>query len=520
MEMQSLVRLFFFIALLVQAHNTVFCAPPDFSHLDEMLKHDFVGIRQSRIDSIRKVTAGRDKWLQFYSLATAYTDLNVDSALIFINKAIESASDDKARRKALLVKASIYNGSLMMYKEASDIFNSLEPNPSDPSYTADYYTLGVQLYKNLEEYSPEEPMRREYADIKRAMRDSVLKIHPDAILIEANNHLDDGNVAKALELLLPEVNGKEFKPSNGAIYHVIALAYQMQGNTPKEIEYLTLAAEADIANGVREYIALPRLAYLLYLQGDIERAYKYMLRSYEDARACNARIRLANMSEAMAVISGAHNARHKTSLCRTILLVILLVIMLIVLGILFIYSRRRNHMLNLSRKRLQEVNAQLEADRSLREKYGRRFMQLSLEFMDRLNSYRLHLLKIASKRNFDKLYDAISSTSTMDHDADIFYRNFDSSFLDIYPDFVDEINSMMRPEEKIKIPDNNTLTTELRILALMKLGISESSEIAKLLHCSQSTVYNYRTRFRAKAIDKVDFVKKIFGNTPTSPPTF
>lgn len=489
--------------------------------LDRMLDEDYISLRHNRIDSLRRVLMSRgDNWRADYDMAAAYSDFNVDSALLYIRRAEASAPDEGSRRLTLLRKGGIYNSSLVMYKEAGDIFDSLAPDPADSTFTKDYYTLGVQLYRNLEELAPEPDVKNHYALIKRELRDSVLSYSPASILINANRLIDNGNPAGALGLLLPEVEGADFSPANGAVYHVIARAYEVQGNRDREIEYLTLAAQSDLSNGVREYIALPRLAYLLYERGDVDRAYRYMQRSIDDARACNARLRLMDMSETMAVISGANAAKELSARRLLVLLLLIVAASLAIVGVSLYYARRKNRLLGESRRSLESLNARLEASGSLREKYARRFMMLSMEYIDKLDHYRRHLLKIASRRNFDSLYDAISSTAGVERESDLFYSHFDSAFLELYPDFVDEFNSLLRPEERVELKDGHSLNTELRIFALMKMGISESAEIARLLHCSQSTVYNYRTRYRAKAIYKDEFVRKIFPSDTTQPPTF
>lgn len=495
-------------------------ADSDLKRLDRMLDTDYVAMRVNRIDSMRRELLNHEeKWRADYEMAGLYADFNVDSALLYLRRAREAAPDEAARRAVMLRQGSIYNGSLVMYKEAADIFRSLSPDPADSTFTRDYFTFGVQLCRNLEELAPEPDVREEYARMKRDLRDSVLRYSPASLLIDANRLLDNGNPAGALRLLLPEVEGEGFSPANGAVYHVIARAYEMQGNRGKEIEYLTLAAQSDVSNGVREYIALPRLAYLLYESGDVDRAYRYMQRSIDDARACNARLRLMDMSETMSVISGANAAKERSARRLLVLLLLIVAVSLAVVGVSLYYARRKNRQLAESRRRLESLNSRLEASGNLREKYARRFMRLSMEYIDKLDHYRRHLLKIASRRKFDDLYDAISSTAGVERESDLFYRNFDSAFLELYPDFVAEFNCLLRPEERVVLKDERSLNTELRIFALMKMGIGESAEIARLLHCSQSTVYNYRTRYRSKAIDKNEFVRKVFPDDATSAPT-
>ena len=126
-----------------------------------------------------------------------------------------------------------------------------------------------------------------------------------------------------------------------------------------------------------------------------------------------------------------------------------------------------------------------------------------------MENYRKSLNKTAARRNFDELYEAIKSTRYINEEIGSFYANFDEAFLKIYPTFVEEVNNMLRPEEQIVTPSNDKLTTELRILALLRLGINDSKDIATFLRCSNSTIYNYRTKMRNKAIDRDSFEEKI-----------
>lgn len=491
----------------------------DLSHLDKVVAADFSAARTARIDSLRHLlgnTAIRDKIA--YELSTAYSDFNVDSALYYALKAEAYAVDDSRRRKTMLRRGAIYNSSLMMYKEASELFDSIAKLYPDSYRDVDYYTLGVQLYRNLEMMTPDGGMRHKYALMKRAYRDSVLLFNPDAVLIRANAMLDDNHPEAALSLLQSRTKGK-YKPSNGALYHVIARAYKMSGNTEQCMEYLALAAQSDIENGVREYMALPQLAQMLYERGDVDRAFNYMQRSVRDASRSKARIRMLDTSEAMSIISDAYTIRLHRANSFLIIILSVAVFLLISLLLSFYYVRRQNRRLGQLRREQELANSQLEAAGKVREKYVREFMNLSLEYLERMDRYRAGLFKTASQRNFDKLCEAIKSNAYIDKESASFYRNFDNAFIELYPHFVEELNQFLREEERFKINPAEGLTTELRIFALMKLGIGESADIARFLHCSQSTVYNYRTKMRRKAINAEEFVACTYLKQSTEPPT-
>lgn len=480
-------------------------------NLDKALSMDFTSRKTVQLDSLKRtLTQNKDKWAGFHGLAARYSNFNTDSALSYAIKARESATDRDQLRKSDIQIASLYNSSLMMYKEAFQIFKEIPLDSADISFKKDYYTLGVQLYRNLEQLAPYDSLQRYYANRKREFRDSVLKIMPNEKFIRANELLDGGDPQGAIDLFKDVANNPNIELYNGAPYHLLAKAYRRLGDKDREIEFLALAAKSDVENGVKEYLALPELALALYEEGDVARAYRYMKRSNDDAKSCNARVRIFDMTEAVSVISDAYAAHQKSWQTIMTWLLIAVCLLLAVTCISLIYARKHNRMLSDARSKLEESNRKLEAAGNVREKYVRRFMNLSREYIEYLNSYRASLFKTASKRNFDTLYDAIKSTRIIDQTTSTFYASFDKAFLELYPDFVNEFNSLLRHEERIELREENTLNTELRIFALMKLGIRESAEIAKFLNCSQSTVYNYRTRYRAKAIDKDDFVNNFF----------
>lgn len=497
--------MFFLIPSLCYGEND------NLRNLDKALSKDFTSKKVEQLDSLKNnISKSKDKWEGFHGLAIHYANFNTDSALSYAIKAREAATNRDQLRKSDIQIASLYNSSLMMYKEAYQIFKEIQLDSADIPFKKDYFTLGVQLYRNLEGLAPYDSLRRYYARRKREFRDSVLKIMPDEKFIRANELLDGGDPHGAINLFKDVAENPNISLYNGAPYHLLAKAYRRLGDKDREIEFLALAAKSDIENGVKEYLALPELALALYEEGDVARAYRYMKRSNDDAKSCNARVRIFDMTEAVSVISDAYASHQKSWQAIMTWLLIALCVLLLVTCISLVYVRKHNRMLSEARNKLEDSNRKLEAAGNVREKYVRRFMNLSREYIEQLNSYRASLFKTASKRNFDTLYNAIKSTQIIDRTTSTFYSSFDKAFLELYPDFVGEFNSLLRPEERIELKEENTLNTELRIFALMKLGIRESAEIAKFLNCSQSTVYNYRTRYRAKAIDKDNFVNHFF----------
>jgi len=168
-----------------------------------------------------------------------------------------------------------------------------------------------------------------------------------------------------------------------------------------------------------------------------------------------------------------------------------------------------NVQLLMANKQLKEANEQVVAANKVKEEYVTRFMNLCMEYIYKMEHYRSQLNKIANKHNFKDLYEAVKSTRYINQEVNDFYNNFDEAFLHIYPNFLKNFNALLRPEAQINPKKGERLNTELRIYALLKLGISDSQKVQEFLRCSSSTVYNYRTNMRNKAINRETFEQDV-----------
>lgn len=470
-----------------------------------------IEMRQERIDSLKSQLAASSPKKKFsleLELARDLYNFNVDSALLHVGRAERLAMTSGDSIEVALSRIAIYNTSLLMYAEALHEWQRIDKVAMDSAMLADYFTLGVQIYRNLEENSRVASVSSVYHDIKMSLRDSVSKYSGESPIIEANQLIDNGLYKQALEVVLSECPA-QFDPSKAAVYHILSTIYQKQDNREKQKEYLVLSAIADLQSGSREYMALPALALMLYEDGDIDRAYNYLHRSMTDAHACSARTRILEMSQTLSLIDEAYSAKQAASHRLLLLALIALALISLALAAVFCIARRRNVKLRQARMHEMEALEQLRETSRAKEKYVTRFMNLSLEYLSKMDSYRASLFKIASAKKFETLYDAISSTRYVDKEIADFYSHFDEAFLELYPNFVDEFNSLLIDGEEVKLKKGERLNTELRIFALIRLGITDGADIVKFLRCSPSTVYNYRARNRAKAKDK-DLFSKMF----------
>lgn len=260
------------------------------------------------------------------------------------------------------------------------------------------------------------------------------------------------------------------------------------GDVENRIYWLAQTAILDLKTAVREYAALQRLARLLYEQGDTERAYRYLNCSMEDAVACNARLRFLEVTEFYPIIDRAYVAkenRERLMMHRMLLLVSVLAVMLIVLlSWLWIWMRKLSAMrkeLYTANRELQVVNDQLEQTGKIKEVYIVRYLERCVSYLEKLEHYRRLLEKLAMASKIDELFKMIRSEQFLRDERKKFYGEFDKSFLDLFPNFVEDFNLLLVEDGRIYPKPHELLNTELRIFALIRLGVTDTTQIAHFL---------------------------------------
>lgn len=160
-------------------------------------------------------------------------------------------------------------------------------------------------------------------------------------------------------------------------------------------------------------------------------------------------------------------------------------------------------------KQLAELNLRLMDTNKRRETYMSLFMDISALYIRKLDDYRKLVSRKVKAKQTDDLLKSINSFKLAEEESAMFYIRFDKAFMELYPNFVQELNTLLKPEHHIVLPSPNELTTEVRIYALMRLGVTDSQEIATLLYYSTQTIYNYKSGMRAKALNRETFESDI-----------
>lgn len=455
-----------------------------------------------------------------------YKSYKSDSALTYAQKKLQIA--EKMNNRWNLTDAKLNLASIMgtsgMYKESMDILETINIQ-DNPDLKAYYFHVYRTVYGFMADYTVSTREKERYNKLVSNFRDSLLVVNPPNsethIMVKTDQLIANKKSDEAIKILLtyyPTI--KNDKHTRAIIAYCISVTYQKQQNRENEKKWLIISAINDIQSATKDYISLRSLAFLLYEEGDIDRAYKYIKRSLEDALFCNARLRTYEISQMLPIIDQAYQhqsqARQRQLVISLISISLLSVFLLI--AVLSVYRQMRklsvarkdlsqaNKLLNDLNKELSETNKLLKHSNEtlseanlIKEEYIGRYMDQCSAYIDKLDDYRRLLNKTATAGKIDDLIQTIKSKQFIEDELKEFYTNFDSTFLQLFPTFVEEFSALLVDNEEIQLKSGELLNTELRIFALIRLGISDSVKISHFLRYSLSTIYNYRTKLRNKS---------------------
>lgn len=490
--------------------------------------------KEARIADLKKLLVEAASDEQRYGfcgrLFDEYRAYNLDSSFVYAQRKEELAHrlnkldylDDSAMNMAEVM------GTTGMYKEALELLGKIDKKTLPDYLYGYYYHLYRTIYGLMGDYAVTEKAKKEYYRMTDLYRDSLLQINAsDSLghaLVMADKYIVHARYDEAIDMLMEYYS----KPSlddhaQAMITYTISEGCRLKGDKQGQKHYLALSAIADLKSAVKEYVSLRKLASLVYEAGDIDRAYNYLKCSLEDATLCNARLRTLEISQVFPIIDQAYQLKTKRQqqemkvslICISLLSVFLLV------AIFFVYKQMKkvaaarrevvdtntllqelNEELHDSNSQLKEMNHTLSEANYIKEEYIGRYMDQCSTYLDKMDLYRRSLNKIAAAGRVEELYKAIKSSQFLDEELKEFYANFDVTFLQLFPSFVEEFNALLT--EPMQPKPGEQLNTELRIFALIRLGITDSTKIAQFLRYSVTTIYNYRTRVRNKAVGERD----------------
>ena len=531
----SVVIMIFSCAILSSANNAALL-----QKLDSVIEasETIVAEKNKKIAMLKQMAAKENNTAllleRYRELSEEYYVFKFDSAKVYVEKGLALAK--KVQNSRYIVTNTIMKAKLLsiggLYSEAINTLNTIEQDSlGEQNMTFDYNIAYSTIYSYWADYCNDDT----YSPIYRERSNAYLKT---AIAnIDKNNAAYDYYMGEYY-VYIDKDDDKALKhyfralEKNGMTSRVYAMAsfaiannYSAHENMEKYEEYLIKASICDILCCTKENLAIQDLAMHLFKQDNenIERARVYINTAMDDAKSYNNRLRILEISQKLPIIVSTYHKRLTTqnsTLMYAVWGISLLVVTMLVLLYFFVrqnklLSKRRhelhvsNNMLTETNERLNRANEQLLDTNRKREGLAKLYIDLCAKYIDKMAKFQVMVQRKIKANQINELMSYMSSSRLNYEDADTFMKRFDEAFLNLYPSFVTEFNALLKEDEQVITKNPHSLTTELRIFALIRLGIKESSEIAALLYYTPRTIYNYRSAFKNKALDRESFEERV-----------
>ena len=498
----------------------------------------YVELKEKSLNEIKQgakyVTSNEDKLKLYEQLANEYKAYEYDSAMTYINKGLILAQKSNniffnKRFQLSQTRLLITRG---FYAEAKEILQKIEPKEEPRDYQFLYYYTMYGLYNNWSTYCENNEFSKNYDLKKVEYLKKAIELSPkkDAFyyylmgeLYYFSNHPNNNKTIQYYKKAL------SMEKANSRLHAMTAFAlsevYQKANNLELMEHYLLVAAISDITSATKENVALQDIALFIYKHKtrSLNKAQEYINLSLEDAYTYKSRLRRIEISSKLQLITNAYTDDIKTT--NRLLNIALLVIILLLLGvgISSLFIRKKNRLLKQKKDeisatsdkmeklngQLHLINDELKDTNQKRERLVKVYIDLCYKNIERNQKLRTLAVRKIKANQSKELLSLLSSSSSTEKENKEFLTEFDKAFLSLYPTFVNELNQQLTESAHIQLKENGEMPPILRVCALLRLGITESSKIAGILSYSPQTVYNYRSILKNNAIDKEHFEENV-----------
>jgi hypothetical protein len=516
-----------FIVLLAWLYPLVLCAKPinlD-SLLNELDKHIenksmYFSKKVEKINNYQNEYQHAIKGNNFAksyetakTLCTEYESFNYDSAYKYINSAKEYALklNDPTRIAYSQIKLSFILLSSGLFTESLDSLKNLRIRSLPDSLKIEYYAVIARTYYDLADYNKDLHFADIYKKKGNLYLDTALLITPKNSSqywwLESLQRMKKNDYAGARQAF--DYWLKHYKLD----YHQLAIAasslgylYQLENDTDDAIHYLVKAAIADLESSTKETVALRNLADIMFKMGETKAAYRYIKLALDDATFYNARHRKIEIASILPIIEGERmssiEGQRKKLMNYSIIITALSLLVFMFTYIIFKQLKKINKVkliLQNTNEQLQTINTNLLESNKIKEEYIGYFFNINSEFIEKMDAFQKTVSRKLVSRQYDDLMNIIKSND-LKKERENLYTNFDKIFLKIFPHFIEEFNQLFKEEDRIVLENDELLNGDLRIYALMRLGIKDNEKIAKFLNYSVNTIYSYKTKIKNKTI--------------------
>ena len=498
----------------------------------------YIELKEKSLNDIKQgakyVTSNEDKLKLYEQLANDYKAYEYDSAMTYVNKGLLLAQKSNnilfnKRFRLSQTRLLITRG---FYAEAKEILQKIEPKEEPRDYQFLYYYTMYGLYNNWSTYCENNEFSKNYDLKKVEYLKKAIELSPkkDAFyyylmgeLYYFSNHPNNNKTIQYYKKAL------SMEKANSRLHAMTAFAlsevYQNANNLELMEHYLLVAAISDITSATKENVALQDIALFIYKHKtrSLNKAQEYINLSLEDAYTYKSRLRRIEISSKLQLITNAYTDDIKTT--NRLLNIALLVIILLLLGvgISSLFIRKKNRLLKQKKDeisatsdkmeklngQLHLINDELKDTNQKRERLVKVYIDLCYKNIERNQKLRTLAVRKIKANQSKELLSLLSSSSSTEKENKEFLTEFDKAFLSLYPTFVNELNQQLTESAHIQLKENGEMPPILRVCALLRLGITESSKIAGILSYSPQTVYNYRSILKNNAIEKEHFEENV-----------
>lgn len=511
--------------------------------MDSVIAHrtDYYVQKDKKIEQIKLgsayVTDKKAKLQMYERLVNEYSPYIYDSAMVYTQKGIYLArqtNDSDCYKKFQIIKARLLV-SRSFYIEAKEILDNIEVPPTDRRLNYLYNCAQCALYFNLKlsthdtEYGPRyDRLFHKYMDnalLYSPQKDAQYYYMKGVQLAHSNGGVKD--IEACLSKAMSQLKSDSWLYGKSAF--ILAKVYGRHHQPKLQERYLLLAAISDVMSATNENMALQEVALRLY-KHDVRKAQRYINMSLNDANVFSSQLRRVELYYNLHTILSAYNHALENAGKWYFVLTLSIIVLLVVIVVETMRIKRKNNLMQQNEKNLtaqteqlsainskqKEANAELEKSideleqtNAKREYMAKAYISLCYLYIEKLENQRKMVIRKIKANQQKELLSILSSSKRTAEENQTFFSQFDSIFLSLYPTFVTELNTLLTPEAQVELKENNELTPSLRVAALIRLGITESSMIAGILSYSPQTIYNYRSALKNGAIDKDSFEENL-----------
>lgn len=517
-----------------------------YEQLDQAIKQSqyYINQKESRITKIKKQSrqghTPQQLLTAYYKLYEEYKAYQSDSSIYYIHQAIDLAKRNNMKSDITKLRSllALQYSTLGAFTEALHVLQSIDKKTLNNSNKKNYYIAFYHVYGELgfSNIHIDTDLSQEFYNKQNCCRDTLFSIlSPNSedylmrkeVLLTSQNKLKEALKINDIRLSKCKKGSHEY----GIVAYYRYLIYRSLKDEDMVKYWLLQSAICDVKCAINDQASLWILAEILSKEKDVERSYKYINFSWNANKRFCTRIRSWQISPVLGTIDHNYQAELKKANHRLIFAIICVSLLVIALALLTFYVNKQKSYLSNARNELKKTNTQLEElnnklsstngmlkasndklneSNGVKEEYIGQFLGACSHYIDKLDKMRLNVNKMLKNKQYNELYSMTKSSEVKEQELEELYANFDKVFLNLFPNFVEDLNGLLKEECQIHLSSPNKLSAIVRVFALIRLGIDDSTKIAEFLHYAVNTIYNYRAKLRNGAInDRNEFEKKV-----------